>query len=457
MNRIAARLIVAALLSAPLAGQAKVFNVPDGSYFELRQAVQEAEGNGEADIIVLAPRGNYTPSGPIVLASIDTHIVIHGQGATIDASGADGGRWLDVTDNGSVVVSDLNIRNVHYAVNQGFYTGGVIRNSGNTLLRNVTVAGVSLSVNSGSLLGVVIGNTGTIRLANVTLSGNIADGNASGAALYNAGSGLIENSTITGNEIRNSSLGGDAAVNTQSDMGLTMSNSIVAGNPSGDCEIPVTSSGGNIDGDGSCGLGEPTDQPNTDPLLGALAYNGGGMLTHEPGQDSPALNAARDELCTPMDERGIPRPAYGTNGAGNHCDIGAHERRTAASGFSNASTGSWFDPAQSGHGLMVEMLPGNRVLLTWFVFDPAGNRDWVQAVGPVDHGVAKMAAYRITGGAFPPAFDPDQAKVNYWGTVSLLINGCSTGALAWMPDIIGYGEGGMPLSRLTSVAGLTCQ
>lgn len=457
MNRFAAGLIVAAALCSPIAGRAKVFNIPDGNYSALRQAVQDAEGNGEGDTIVLAPRGNYAPTGPIALSSIDTHIVIHGQGATIDGSNATGGRIVDVTGNGSVVVSDLNIRDVHYSTNQGFYSGGVIRNSGNLFLRNVTVAGTKLTVNTGSLLGVVIGNSDTIRLSNVTLSGNSADGEARGAALHTSGSMLLENSTITGNQITNSSFGGDAAVDAQSDTGLNMSNTIVAGNPSGDCVIPVTSSGGNIDGDGSCGLDQPSDKPNTDPLLGALAYNGGGMLTHSLEQGSPALNAARDEFCTPMDERGVPRPAFGTSNAGNRCDIGAYERRTGESGFSNATTGSWFDPSQSGHGLMVEMLPGSRVLLTWFVFDPSGNRDWIQAVGPVDHGVAKMAAYRITGGAFPPAFDPAQTKVSYWGTVSLLINGCSTGALAWMPDIIGYGEGGMPLSRLTSVAGEACQ
>ena len=36
-------------------------------------------------------------------------------------------------------------------------------------------------------------------------------------------------------------------------------------------------------------------------------------------------------------------------------------------------TGSWYDPAQVGHGLFVEVLPDNRFLAAWFTFDPAGD------------------------------------------------------------------------------------
>ena len=38
-----------------------------------------------------------------------------------------------------------------------------------------------------------------------------------------------------------------------------------------------------------------------------------------------------------------------------------------------AFTGSWYDPTQSGHGLMLEVLPDNHLLALWFAFNPAGD------------------------------------------------------------------------------------
>ena len=36
-------------------------------------------------------------------------------------------------------------------------------------------------------------------------------------------------------------------------------------------------------------------------------------------------------------------------------------------------TGAWFDPAQSGHGLFLEILPDNRIQAAWFAFNPAAD------------------------------------------------------------------------------------
>ena len=36
-------------------------------------------------------------------------------------------------------------------------------------------------------------------------------------------------------------------------------------------------------------------------------------------------------------------------------------------------SGSWYNPAQSGHGLMVEILDNQRVVLAWYTYDASGN------------------------------------------------------------------------------------
>ena len=79
----------------------------------------------------------------------------------------------------------------------------------------------------------------------------------------------------------------------------------------GGAAATITSGGGNIDTDGSCSLGAAGDQPNTDPLLGPLADNGGPTLTHLPGAGSPAIDAAGAGACPGTDQRGVIRPQGG--------------------------------------------------------------------------------------------------------------------------------------------------
>lgn len=459
MRRLCVPLLTGALLLPAWCGAA-VFEIPDGNYSELRQAIRDANATPEQDSILLAQNGTYRPGGALALDPITAPLRIYGQNATIDGAAADGGRLFEVADDGALVISDLNIVNVEYTVTQGFFSGGVVYNRGNTLLRNLTIAGTRLTVSSGSVIGAVIANTGSIRLSNVTLSDNFTDGEATAAAFHNSGNAVLENTTITDNEILSANGGPGAvlsAVFTNSSESMNAFNSIIAGNPDGDCDVPLSSGGGNLDGDGSCGFGESSDQSAVNPMLQPLADNGGGLLTHTLPSGSPAVDAGVNETCTAMDARGVPRPRFGSAGTGPRCDIGAHERRTGGASFNNAVTGSWFDPEQNGHGFMVEILPpGNLLLATWFVFDPNGNRDWLQAVGEIRDGIAKLTAFRIEDGLFPPQFDADDTRLRYWGTFSMVMNGCNSAAAAWAPDLFGYPEGGMPLARLTRVAGLNC-
>jgi hypothetical protein len=97
----------------------------------------------------------------------------------------------------------------------------------------------------------------------------------------------------------------------------TLGDSIVAGNTSPACRGTITDGGHNISsGDATC------PGVDADPLLEALADNGGPTLTRRPGSGSPAIDAvpASGAGCEPTDQRLVLRP----QGAG--CDIGAYER-----------------------------------------------------------------------------------------------------------------------------------
>ena len=156
---------------------------------------------------------------------------------------------------------------------------------------------------------------------NMTISGNAAGAHGGGVALVKpidywplwvSGSTIASNTAPAGN-------GGGIWRGAVGDSPREFSGTIVARNRGGDCGGPgeLTSTGWNIDGDGSCGLDGETDLSGVDPLLGPVAYNGGPTPTRALGEGSPAIDAWE---CTPWkDQRGAARPQ------GAACDIGAFE------------------------------------------------------------------------------------------------------------------------------------
>ena len=143
----------------------------------------------------------------------------------------------------------------------------------------------------------------------------------------------IINSTITGNHAIKGGGGlnsgeGYAPVSDKIALGrMRLRNTIVAGNTSAagpaNCHVSaqiIESTGHNLDSDGSCFLTAAGDLPGRDPLLGALAANGGPTETQALLSGSPAIDAGAGDGCPQHDQRGITRP----QGAG--CDIGAYER-----------------------------------------------------------------------------------------------------------------------------------
>ena len=124
-------------------------------------------------------------------------------------------------------------------------------------------------------------------------------------------------------------------------------------------------------------------------------------------------------------------------------------------------TGTWFDPTQSGHGLTIEVLPGQplQMLVSWFVFGPQGGQTWIVGRGPIDGNGAVLQGFQMagSGGRFPPNFDRQTFMPRAWGTLKFTFNDCNHGHLDWAATAPGYGSGRMNLTRLALPAGLTCQ
>jgi len=115
-------------------------------------------------------------------------------------------------------------------------------------------------------------------------------------------------------------------------------------------------------------------------------------------------------------------------------------------------TGAWFDPAQSGHGLFIEVLPDNKIQAAWFTFNPEGTeQSWFLGVGTYVGNKATINALQPTGGQWIPKFDPHHVVNNAWGTLTLTFTDADHGKVDFNSSA-GYGSGSMNLARLTKVA-----
>jgi CSLREA domain-containing protein len=180
--------------------------------------------------------------------------------------------------------------------------------------------------------GLVLYDGSTAAFVNSTISGNSASQYGGGVRLLGElgpASLALVNTTIAGNS---AGVGGGAIETNNRGAGATVTfkNSLVGGNSApanASCENPdegfgpgiMDSLGNNLEDHDLCELDQPTDLPNTDPLLGPLQDNGGPTWTHELLTASPAIDAGDDAACPPTDQRGVPRPQ------GPASDIGSYE------------------------------------------------------------------------------------------------------------------------------------
>jgi uncharacterized repeat protein (TIGR01451 family) len=252
---------------------------------------------------------------------------------TFDANAAASGGGLAITA-GSVTLAD----SIFDGNSASLTVGGALANSGGTLtLNRVTVNNNTASVSGGGI-SVTGGNT---TLANSTISNNTTSAGSAGGIDASAALNLI-NVTLSGNTATSTTSalsvsGGNTnasfvtitdhaahpAVNAVGGGILTFKNSIVGGNPGGNCGSVVQTLGGNYSDDATCAgftvgtLG-----------LGVLDDNGGTTLTHAISNVSAPYNGAADCLAiggalVTTDQRGLGRPF------GGQCDAGAFEAQVA--------------------------------------------------------------------------------------------------------------------------------
>jgi hypothetical protein len=272
-----------------------------------------------------------------------------GSGGGVAAAGAVGVTNSTVSGNSSSVNGGGVAATGAATITNSTISGNVATGNGAGVGANSTVTVTNSTIRDnvvgGTGGGIAQGTGAAITIRKSTISGNVlffANGGASAVAGSTGGAVILTNSTISGNSSNGVAISAGGPVTTvyttAADLGtnfrlfpngsLTSFGSVVAG-----CFVDpttTTSNGYNFSYDSSCGFTNTAqgDHQNAgDPVLGALADNGGPTRTRLPQAGSPLINAIPTASCQAdgasgitTDQRGVTRPL------GSGCDIGSVEQ-----------------------------------------------------------------------------------------------------------------------------------
>ena len=130
----------------------------------------------------------------------------------------------------------------------------------------------------------------------------------------------------------------------------------------------------------------------------------------------------------------------------------------ASEGIAACHAGTWYNPAQDGHGLMLQVVgtaASRQLLAIWYVYQDGVQR-WLVGQGPIAGDSATLDLVSTRGGGFPPAFDPAQVVREAWGTLRFTAIDADRARIDWNSTQAGYGTGSMELRRLSSLYGNAC-
>jgi uncharacterized protein (DUF1800 family) len=126
----------------------------------------------------------------------------------------------------------------------------------------------------------------------------------------------------------------------------------------------------------------------------------------------------------------------------------------AAYALGSDVSGTWYDPAQNGQGLVIQHIVSNgkpALLVTWFTYLD-GKARWLVGIG-IPAGNATRIPLSITSGAdFPPRFVAGSAQTQLWGELVLSFSSSRLGNATWTSNFAGFNNGSMPIERLTTPA-----
>ena len=141
--------------------------------------------------------------------------------------------------------------------------------------------------------------------------------------------------------------------------------------------------------------------------------------------------------------------------------VGSADAQTLAN--RGGLSGSWYDPAHDGEGLIINQVDERRVLVYWFTYDQAGGQRWLVGQGLIEGFSVQVEDLWLTEGPrFGSSFDPAQLELIRFGSLLLEHISCQSVTLSWQREAALAGQfgpsaaGEQALRRLAQLDGLEC-
>jgi len=118
--------------------------------------------------------------------------------------------------------------------------------------------------------------------------------------------------------------------------------------------------------------------------------------------------------------------------------------------------GSWYDPAHSGEGFVVQQLSEAEALVYWFSFTSTGEQAWMFNTGALESGRLTVDNLLLPGGGmFGRSFEPDSVAIQAWGYLEMQLD-CGGGIAAYNSGLANFSSGNQQLLPLTRLQNSTC-
>jgi len=98
---------------------------------------------------------------------------------------------------------------------------------------------------------------------------------------------------------------------------------------------------------------------------------------------------------------------------------------------------------------------GQRMFAIWYHYLD-GKPGWLLGVGEVQGDHVELDMQLTAGARFPPKFDSEDVEFTDWGRLRFSVRSADRARVEWNSSQPGYGQGGLDLQRLTTLAGHGC-
>lgn len=204
----------------------------------------------------------------------------------------------------------------------------------------------------------------------------------------------------------------------------------------------------------ACGTVAMTMNFFTPAALGSSLCNGTQVSNTNPGISGDGSVATFDS--------NAPQPGTASSNSNAYVEAIAGLNGLGASAFGDDFSGQWFDANQSGHGLVIDVLPpqadNTRIMnVIWFVY-LNGQPTWLLGAAVPHAGTGADAGKVIVqmnqvgiyeGRSFPLGETTASAKL--WGSITLTFADANTGIMSWTSSYAGFNSGTMAITHFLPV------